>query len=236
MLCNLTSLLFDLQTSVRGQNWVEFYQESNDHGPRHITHLVAHLLDEIANERLKILTSLLFDLQTSVRGCWPVALAQIWALEDIYQYHWNWNWNFLEKEEDTSPLLRNEVDINIDVDINEEGEVRTYPLRSKYRGRKLFVSSEGAEGSSSFYNNNNEEEDKDDGFDDEWRGGFFKYTPKMATDGFGFLATTDRSIHTVSTSSSDGGSMITQPGDIGKKGKEVSLHVTDVQEKCFRRI
>ena len=62
----LTSLLVDLQTSVRGQNGVEFDQESNEHGPRHVTHLLALLLAEIANERLKILTSLLVDLQTSV--------------------------------------------------------------------------------------------------------------------------------------------------------------------------
>ena len=44
------SLLFDLQTSVRGQNGVEFYQESNEHGPRHVTHLIALLLAEIAND------------------------------------------------------------------------------------------------------------------------------------------------------------------------------------------
>ena len=64
----LTSLLVDLQTSVRGQNGVEFDQEFSGHGPRHVTHLFALLLAEIANERLKIPTSLLFDLQTSVRG------------------------------------------------------------------------------------------------------------------------------------------------------------------------
>ena len=63
-----TSLLFDLQTSLRGQNGVEFDQESAGHGPRHVTHLLALLLAEIANERLKIPTSLLVDLQTSVRG------------------------------------------------------------------------------------------------------------------------------------------------------------------------
>ena len=57
-----TSLLVDLQTSVRGQNGVEFDQESTGHGPRHVTHLFALLLAEIANERLKILTSLLFVL------------------------------------------------------------------------------------------------------------------------------------------------------------------------------
>jgi len=61
-------LLVDLQTSVRGQNGVEFDQESSGHGPRHVTHLLALLLAEIANERLKIPTSLLFVLQTSVRG------------------------------------------------------------------------------------------------------------------------------------------------------------------------
>ena len=49
----LTSLLVDLQTSVRGQNGVEFDQESNEHGPRHVTHLLALLLAKIANERLK---------------------------------------------------------------------------------------------------------------------------------------------------------------------------------------
>ena len=53
---------------VRGQNGVDFDQESTGHGPRHVTHLLALLLAEIANERLKILTSLLVDLQTSVRG------------------------------------------------------------------------------------------------------------------------------------------------------------------------
>ena len=64
----LTFLLFDLQTSGRGQNGVEFYQEFNEPGPRHVTHLLALILAKIANERLKILTFLLFDLQTSVRG------------------------------------------------------------------------------------------------------------------------------------------------------------------------
>ena len=64
----VTYLLFNLQTSVRGQNGVEFYQESTGHGPRHVTHLLALLLAKIANERLKIPTSLLFDLQTSLRG------------------------------------------------------------------------------------------------------------------------------------------------------------------------
>ena len=64
----LTSLLVDLQTSVRGQNGVEFDQESAGHGPRHVIHLLALLLAEIANERLKILTSLLVELQTIVRG------------------------------------------------------------------------------------------------------------------------------------------------------------------------
>ena len=63
-----TSLLVDLQTSVRGQNGgVEFDEESTGHGPRHVTHLLALLLAEIANEKLKILTSLLVELQTSVR-------------------------------------------------------------------------------------------------------------------------------------------------------------------------
>ena len=61
-------MLFDLQTSVRGQNGVEFDQESAGHGPRHVTHLLDLLLAEIANERLKTPTSLLVDLQTSVRG------------------------------------------------------------------------------------------------------------------------------------------------------------------------
>ena len=59
----LTSLLVDLQTSVRGQNGVEFDQESTGHGPRHVTHLLARLLAEIANERLKFLISLLVDLR-----------------------------------------------------------------------------------------------------------------------------------------------------------------------------
>ena len=44
----LASLLFDLQTSVRGKNGVEFDQESAGHGPRHVTHLFALLLAEIA--------------------------------------------------------------------------------------------------------------------------------------------------------------------------------------------
>ena len=38
-----------------GQNGLEFYQESNEHAPRHVTHFLALLLAEIANERLKIL-------------------------------------------------------------------------------------------------------------------------------------------------------------------------------------
>ena len=42
---------------MRGQNGVEFDQEFSGHGPRHVTHLFALLLAEIANERLKILTS-----------------------------------------------------------------------------------------------------------------------------------------------------------------------------------
>ena len=65
---NANSLFFELQTSMRGQNGVEFYKESNEHGPRYVTHLLALLLAEIANERLKIPTSLLVDLQTSLRG------------------------------------------------------------------------------------------------------------------------------------------------------------------------
>ena len=60
-------MLVDLQTSVRGQNGVEFDQEFSGHGPRHVTHLLALLLAEIINERLKILTFLLVELQTSVR-------------------------------------------------------------------------------------------------------------------------------------------------------------------------
>ena len=149
------------------------------------------------------------------------------------------NWKFYEKEEDTSPRLRNEVDFNVDVDINDVGEVRTYPLRSQYRGRRLFVSSEGAEGSLDVSANNNKGEavkEADDVFDDEWRGGFFKHSPRMATDGFGFLATKDRSIHTVSTaSSSSGDSMVTQTGKTDAKKSDVSLHLSDVQGKCFRR-
>ena len=60
----LTSLLFDLQTSVRGQNGVEFYQESTGY----VGFFLALLLAKIANERLKILIFLLFDLKTSGRG------------------------------------------------------------------------------------------------------------------------------------------------------------------------
>ena len=58
----LTSLLIDLQTSVRGQNGVEFDQESSGHGPRHVTHLNALLLAKLANERLKILTLVVLSL------------------------------------------------------------------------------------------------------------------------------------------------------------------------------
>ena len=54
----LTSLLVDLQTSVRGQNGVEFDQKSYEHCPRHVTHLLALLMAKIANERLKNLTSI----------------------------------------------------------------------------------------------------------------------------------------------------------------------------------
>ena len=64
----LTSLLNDLQTSMGGQNGLEFYQESNEHGPRYVKHLLALLLAVLANQRLKILTSLLVELQTSVGG------------------------------------------------------------------------------------------------------------------------------------------------------------------------
>ena len=39
---------------MRGQNGVEFDQASSEHGPRHVTHLFALLLAEIANVRLKI--------------------------------------------------------------------------------------------------------------------------------------------------------------------------------------
>ena len=60
----LSFLLVDVQTSMRGQNGVEFDQESSGH----VRFFLALLLAKIANESLKILTSLLFDLQTSVRG------------------------------------------------------------------------------------------------------------------------------------------------------------------------
>ena len=60
----LTFLLFDLQTNIRGQNGVEFYQESTGH----VRFFLALLLAVIANERLKILIFLLFDLKTSGRG------------------------------------------------------------------------------------------------------------------------------------------------------------------------
>ena len=60
----LDFLLFDLKTSGRGQNGVEFYQEAT----RHVRFFLALLLAEIANERLKILIFLLFDLKTSGRG------------------------------------------------------------------------------------------------------------------------------------------------------------------------
>ena len=49
---------------MRGQNGVEFYQESTGH----VGFFLALLLAEIANERLKIPTSLLVELQISVRA------------------------------------------------------------------------------------------------------------------------------------------------------------------------
>ena len=64
----LTFFLVDIQTSMRGQNEVEFDQESTGNGPRLETYLLDLLLAEVANERLKILTFLFFDQQTSVRG------------------------------------------------------------------------------------------------------------------------------------------------------------------------
>ena len=77
----LTSLFFDLQTSVRGQNVVEFYQESTGH----VGFFLALLLAEIVNERLKILTSLLFDLQTSTSALakttlWKVFGRKVWCV------------------------------------------------------------------------------------------------------------------------------------------------------------
>ena len=57
----LTFLLFDLQTSMRGQNGVEFFQESTGH----VGFFLALLW--LTNERPKILTFLLFNLQTSMR-------------------------------------------------------------------------------------------------------------------------------------------------------------------------
>ena len=51
------------QTSVKGQNGVEFFHKSTGH----VRFFLALLFAEIANERLKIPTSLLVDLQTSVR-------------------------------------------------------------------------------------------------------------------------------------------------------------------------
>ena len=57
----LTSDPFELQTSVRGQNGVEFHQESNGHGPRHVAR-VRHGSPRV------LLTPDPFELQTSVRG------------------------------------------------------------------------------------------------------------------------------------------------------------------------
>ena len=66
----LTFFLVDLQTSMRGQNGIEFYQESIGHvgffSPSYWP----------TNERLKMLTFLLFDEQTSMRGQNGVELNQ----------------------------------------------------------------------------------------------------------------------------------------------------------------
>ena len=56
--------LIDLQTSMRVQNGVEFYQECTGH----VGFFLALLLAQIANGRLKILIFLICDLQTSVRN------------------------------------------------------------------------------------------------------------------------------------------------------------------------
>ena len=57
----LTSDPFELQTSVRGQNGVEFHWESNGHGPRHVTR-VRHVSTR------DLVTPDPIELQTSVRG------------------------------------------------------------------------------------------------------------------------------------------------------------------------
>ena len=49
---------------MRGQNGVEFYQESTGH----VRFFLALLLAVIANERLRIIIFLLFDLKTSGSG------------------------------------------------------------------------------------------------------------------------------------------------------------------------
>ena len=57
----LTPDPFELQTSVSGQNGIEFHWESNGHGPRHVTR-VLHVSTR------DFLTPDHFDVHTSVRG------------------------------------------------------------------------------------------------------------------------------------------------------------------------
>ena len=61
----ITSEPFELQTSVRGQNGVEFHQESNEQGPRHVTR-VLHV--STRDLHVFLITTEPFDLLTSVRG------------------------------------------------------------------------------------------------------------------------------------------------------------------------
>ena len=64
--CPLLTLLPDeLQGSVRGQIGVEFRQESNGHGPSHVTR-VRHVSSRV--DTCLLLTLLLGELQGSARG------------------------------------------------------------------------------------------------------------------------------------------------------------------------
>ena len=59
----LTFLLVDLKTSMRGQNGVDFYQESTGH----VGFFLALALDEIANERLNFARNpMIMNLQRQI--------------------------------------------------------------------------------------------------------------------------------------------------------------------------
>ena len=53
-----------MQTSVRGQNGVEFHHEFNGHGPRHMI-CVLHVLTHDLDIRYDFVTPEPFELQTS---------------------------------------------------------------------------------------------------------------------------------------------------------------------------